>query len=95
MRTPPAFRTLPFVQLGLGLLTATVQASRPNEKIDLPAADNAPVRGADELHWVPTLEQAMEMAQATGRPIFLMGYSLVGDGSTYTRVADEYCTGVY
>ena len=54
-----------------------------------------PPRGADELYWVPTLEQAQEMAQATGRPILLMGYSLVGDGSTYTRLADEFCTGVY
>jgi len=53
------------------------------------------VRGADEIFWVPTLEQALEMAQATGKPLFLMGYSLVGDGSTYTKIADDYCTGVF
>jgi hypothetical protein len=35
------------------------------------------------------------MAQATGKPLFLMGYSLVRDGSTYTKVADDYCTGVF
>ena len=60
-------------------------------------ADDAalPARGADELFWVPTLEQANEMAAATGRPIFLMGYSLVGDGSTYTKASDDACTGVY
>jgi len=53
------------------------------------------VRGADELFWVPTLEQALEMSQATGKPLFLMGYSLVGDGSTYTKIAEDYCTGVF
>jgi hypothetical protein len=53
------------------------------------------VRGADELFWVPTLEQALDMAQVTGKPLFLMGYSLVGDGSTYTKIADDYCTGVF
>ena len=55
----------------------------------------AGTRGADELFWVPTLEQGLEMAQVTGKPLFLMGYSLVGDGSTYTRVAEDYCTGVF
>ncbi len=58
------------------------------------ASTNA-VRGADEVFWVPTLEQALQMSQATGKPLFLMGYSLVGDGSTYTKVADNYCTGVF
>lgn len=53
------------------------------------------VRGADELFWVPTLEQALEMAGTTGRPLFLMGYSLVGDGTSYTKIADDYCTGVF
>jgi hypothetical protein len=61
------------------------------------ASDSKPsvVRGADELYWVPTLEQAKEMSAATGRPIFLMGYSLVGDGSTYDKKGDEFCLGVY
>ena len=58
-------------------------------------ADDAPVRGADELYWTPTLEQALEMSAATGRPVFLMGYSLVGDGSTYSKLGPDYCTGVY
>jgi hypothetical protein len=53
------------------------------------------VRGADEIFWVPTLGQALEMSQATGKPLFLMGYSLVGDGSTYTKIAEDYCTGVF
>ena len=59
------------------------------------AADEKPVRGADELFWVPTLEQALEMASATGKPLFLMGYSLVGNGTTYTKIDNDYCTGVF
>jgi len=59
------------------------------------AANTAVVRGADELFWVPTLEQGLAMAQATGRPLFLMGYSLVPDGSTYTKLGADYCTGVF
>ena len=55
----------------------------------------APVRGADELFWVPTLEQALEMAEATGRPLFLMGYSLVDNKSTYTKFGPEYCSSVF
>jgi hypothetical protein len=53
------------------------------------------VRGADELFWVPTLEQALDMAKATGRPIFVMGYSLVDNGTTYTKIDSDYCTGVF
>lgn len=63
--------------------------------VRLGAEEPAAVRGADELFWVPTLEQALEMSAATGRPIFLMGYSLVPDGSTYTKLDADYCTGVY
>ena len=59
------------------------------------AEDSAVVRGADELYWVPTLEQALDMGQATGRPLFLMGYSLVPNGSTYTKLGADYCTGVF
>ena len=60
------------------------------------AAENGTVvRGADELFWVPTLEQAIEMGKATGRPIFLMGYSLVPNGSTYTKLGADYCSGVF
>lgn len=51
----------------------------------------APVRvESAELFWVPTLEQAVDMARATGKPIFSMGYSLVPDGTTYTK-KDESC----
>ena len=60
-----------------------------------PASEPKPVRGADELFWVPTLEQGLEMAAATGKPLFLMGYSLVGNGSTYTKIDNDYCTGVF
>ena len=63
----------------------------------LGAALNEPasVRGADELFWTPTLEQALQMAKATGRPIFMMGYSLVDERSTYTRLGPEYCSAVF
>jgi hypothetical protein len=59
------------------------------------AAEPSVARGPDELFWVPTLEQALEMAKATGKPLFLMGYSLVPNGSTYTKIAPEYCSGVF
>jgi hypothetical protein len=59
------------------------------------AAESHVVRGADELFWVPTLEQGMAMAEATGRPLFLMGYSLVPNGSTYTKLGADYCSGVF
>jgi hypothetical protein len=51
-----------------------------------PAA--AGTRGADELFWVPTLEQALDMAGHTGRPIFLVHYTCVGERSpTYSGKA--------
>jgi len=49
------------------------------------------VCGPNELFWVPTLEQAIAMANETGRPLFLMGYSLVSDGTTYTQFGDGAC----
>ena len=63
----------------------------------LAAATNqaAAVRGADELFWTPTLEQALDMAKATGRPIFMMGYSLVDERSTYTKLGPDYCSSVF
>jgi hypothetical protein len=63
--------------------------------IPLAAAESHVVRGADELFWVPTLEQGLAMSEATGRPLFLMGYSLVPDGSTYTKLGADYCSGVF
>lgn len=73
------------------LLTALLFAGAPDARAD----GSEPARGADELFWVPTLEQALAMSRDTGRPIFLMGYSLVGDGSTYTKFSDDACRGVY
>ena len=81
------FRT---VLIGI-LLTTGFIAAAPARADSIPLI----VRGADELYWVPTLEQAKAMSAATGRPIFLMGYSLVGDGSTYDKKGDEFCSGVY
>lgn len=57
--------------------------------------DPRAVRPADELFWVPTLEQAIEMATANGVPVFAMGYSLVGDRSTYTRFGDNCASAVF
>ena len=73
----------------LSLITVAVLAG------PLAAAEMHVVRGADELFWVPTLEQGLAMAKATGRPLFLMGYSLVPDGSTYTKLGADYCSGVF
>jgi hypothetical protein len=57
--------------------------------------DPRAVLGADEVFWVPTMDQAVEMAQATGKPIFSMGYSLVPDGTTYTKLGDSCPRGVF
>jgi hypothetical protein len=48
----------------------------------------ADVLESSDVFWVPTMDQAVEMATATGKPIFSMGYSLVPDGTTYTQKAD-------
>jgi hypothetical protein len=83
------FRTVGlFVLLLMGILLAPAPVRADVNKAPV-------VRGPDELYWVPTLDQAKEMSAATGRPIFLMGYSLVGDGSTYDKKGDEFCSGVY
>jgi hypothetical protein len=63
--------------------------------VSLTAAEPDVVRGADELYWVPTLEQGLAMSRATGRPLFLMGYSLVPDGTTYTKLREDFCSGVF
>jgi hypothetical protein len=57
------------------------------------AAESRPsgaVRGADELFWVPTLDQALDAARETGKPIFVMGYSLVDERSTFTKLGNDY-----
>jgi hypothetical protein len=52
------------------------------------APAGAGTRGADELFWLPTIEQALEMAKSTRRPIFMTFYTCVGkqgrDTATYT-----------
>lgn len=53
------------------------------------------VRPADELFWTPTLEQAIAMAEANRVPIFVMGYSLVGDRSTYTKIGADCASTVF
>ena len=44
-----------------------------------PVAARGGTRGSDELFWLPTFDQALEMARHTGRPIFLMYYTLVDE----------------
>ena len=77
-------------------------AKRPGEGVKVkareaakPAVGRAAARPADELFWVPTLGQAMEMAAANNVPIFIMGYSLVGDGSTYTKFGADCASAVF
>lgn len=77
-----------FLSLGAWMVLAALIPARGDDAA-------AAVRGTDELFWVPTLEQALDMAAVTGKPIFVMGYSLVGDGSTYTKLGANYCTGVF
>jgi hypothetical protein len=61
------------VTLRLSLVLAVV--------VWLAAAVRAGTRGSDELLWVPTWEQALDMAAHTGRPIFMMHYTCVGERS--------------
>jgi hypothetical protein len=46
---------------------------------------HAGTRASDQLFWVPTMDQALAMAGATGRPIFMVAYTCVGETSeTYS-----------
>lgn len=57
-----------------------------------------PGSGRDQPFWVPSLDQALAMARASGRPIFLMGYSQVADRDrhdTYHKLGDDYLTNVF
>jgi hypothetical protein len=68
--------------LAIGALTACFA---------VPTTSLAGTRGADELFWVPTFEQALEMASHTGRPIFLVHYTCVGERSpTYSGKATVF-----
>jgi len=56
-----------------------------------PAAGSAGTRGADELFWIPTFEQARAIARHTGRPIFLVAYTCVDSSTaTYSGRATAY-----
>ena len=46
-----------------------------------PALLRGGTRASGELLWVPTFDQALAMAERTGRPIFFMYYTLVGERS--------------
>jgi hypothetical protein len=46
----------------------------------LPGMLRAATRGSDELFWCPTFDQALEMSTHTGKPMFLMFYTNVGEG---------------
>ena len=92
--------------VGLGIALAATGASAPSfahlvwanagatEGQQEKTAPRA-VLEADEVFWVPTIDQAVEMAKATGKPIFSMGYSLVPDGTTYTKLGESCPKGVF
>lgn len=61
--------------------TSLVAAAAVAACLLAPAGLRAGTRGADELFWVPTFDQALAMAERTGRPIFFMYYTLVGTRS--------------
>jgi hypothetical protein len=46
----------------------------------MPTTLQAATRGSDQLFWCPTFDQALEMSEHTGKPIFLMFYTNVGGG---------------
>ena len=73
----------------IGILIAVLCSRSPA------AAQEQAVLESDALFWVPTIEQAVAMAKATGKPIFSMGYSLVPDGTTYTKKGDDCPKGVF
>ena len=79
-------RALSTIFLALGALPGAEEAAGPAAVFR---------HGPSEIFWVPTLEQGLAMARVTGRPLFVMGYSLVPNGSTYTKLGEEYCTGVF
>lgn len=80
---------IPFLIAGIGCFTASLLAK--GESPD----DRSVIRGADEILWVPTLEQGLQMAKVTGKPLLLMGYSLVDTRSTYTKIDEAYCSSVF
>ena len=77
--------------VGIGIAIAALCGSVASQE----KADPRAVLEGDEVFWVPTMDQAVEMAKATGKPIFSMGYSLVPDGTTYTKLGDTCPKGVF
>jgi len=75
--------------LGIPLVLAVVDAVAAGESA------RAVTRPADELFWVPTLDQAIAMGEANKVPIIAMGYSLVGDRSTYTKFGEDCASTVF
>ena len=73
------------------MLIAGLAGLLPLHAQDAPRA----VLESDGIFWVPTIEQAVAMAKATGKPIFSMGYSLVPDGTTYTKKGEDCPKGVF
>ena len=63
----------------------------------LGAAEESFVRGSDQIFWVPTLHQALQMSRETGRSILLMGYTLVDEkAATYSyQSGDDQCSSVF
>ena len=63
---------------------------------DVRAAEEPYIRGSDQLFWVPTLEQALQISRDTGRSILLMGYTLVDEkAATYSYKGGEQCSSVF
>ena len=92
---PGSFRELDVCSMRRTIMKLVLLLSAVLAICAAPVEEPSIVRGADELFWVPTLEQGLEMAAATGRPLFLMGYSLVDERSTYSKLGPDYCSSVF
>lgn len=79
--------------VGIGILLAGLLGLSP--AVAQESSSQQVVLESDGIFWVPTIDQAVEMAKATGKPIFSMGYSLVPDGTTYTKKGDDCPKGVF
>ena len=86
------FRIAGILLLSFHSLSPFLHGQEPEDEV---GQGQPAVRPADELFWTPTLEQAVAMAAANDVPIFVMGYSLVGDGSTYTKFGDDCASAVF
>ena len=66
-------RFLATVFAGAALLAAPAGAQQA-EELSPRVGEGVPHPGFDQIYWVPTGAQAEEMAKATGRLIFAIGY---------------------